>query len=64
MRSESNPASRSDSRQNPHPLTAFFEQAVRNSYEGRLGLHDPEVTEYVARLRPGQVHDGRRDARP
>ncbi|MGA2250313.1 hypothetical protein [Terracidiphilus sp.] len=50
MRSESNPASRSNSRQNPHPLTAFFEQAVRNSYEGRLGLHDPEVTEYVARL--------------
>lgn len=33
-----------------HPLERFFQQAVRNSYEGRLGLHDPGVTEYVARL--------------
>lgn len=33
-----------------HPLEAFFHQAVRNSYEGKLGLHDPEVTNYVARL--------------
>jgi hypothetical protein len=33
-----------------HPLEAFFQQAVRNSYEGRLGLHDPEVTGYVAHL--------------
>ncbi len=51
MRSESNSASsRSGSQKNPNPLAAFFQQAVRNSYEGRLGLHDPEVTEYVARL--------------
>jgi hypothetical protein len=50
MPSESNPASQSGSEPNSHPLTAFFQQAVRNSYEGRLGLHDPEVTEYVARL--------------
>jgi hypothetical protein len=46
MRSEEQQASQSDS----HPLAAFFHQAVRNSYEGRLGLNDPEVTEYVARL--------------
>ena len=33
-----------------HPLEPFFQQAVRNSYEGRLGLRDPDVTNYVARL--------------
>ena len=33
-----------------HPLELFFHQAVRNSYEGKLGLHDPDVTGYVARL--------------
>ncbi len=33
-----------------HPLEPFFQQAVRNSCEGRLGLHDPDVTGYVARL--------------
>ncbi len=33
-----------------HPLEPFFHQAVRNSYEGALGLHDPEVTSYIARL--------------
>jgi hypothetical protein len=33
-----------------HPLEAFFHQAVRNSYEGKLGLHDPDVTNYVAHL--------------
>ncbi len=33
-----------------HPLEAFFQQAVRNCYEGKLGLRDPEVTGYVARL--------------
>ncbi|HKJ63316.1 MAG TPA: hypothetical protein VKA94_15185 [Hyphomicrobiales bacterium] len=33
-----------------HPLEPFFQQAVRNSYEGKLGLHDPEMTGYVARL--------------
>lgn len=33
-----------------HPLEAFFQQAVRNSYEGALGLRDPDVTNYVARL--------------
>ena len=33
-----------------HPLEPFFQQAVRNSYEGKLGLHDPEVTGYIARL--------------
>jgi hypothetical protein len=33
-----------------HPLEPFFQQAVRNSYEGKLGMHDPDVTGYVARL--------------
>jgi hypothetical protein len=33
-----------------HPLEPFFHQAVRNSYEGKLGLNDPDVTSYVARL--------------
>ena len=33
-----------------HPLEPFFQQAVRNSYEGKLGLHDPDVTAYVAHL--------------
>jgi hypothetical protein len=33
-----------------HPLEPFFQQAVRKSYEGKLGLHDPDVTGYVAHL--------------
>ncbi|HWT67082.1 MAG TPA: hypothetical protein VN151_13290 [Terracidiphilus sp.] len=33
-----------------HPLEGFFQQAVRNSYEGQLGLNDPDVTGYVAHL--------------
>jgi len=33
-----------------HPLEPFFHQAVRSSYEGKLGLHDPDVTGYVAHL--------------
>jgi len=33
-----------------HPLESFFYQAVRNSYEGKLGLNDPEMTLYVARM--------------
>jgi hypothetical protein len=33
-----------------HPLEPFFHQAVRNSYEGKLGLNDPAVTGYVAHL--------------
>ena len=33
-----------------HPLERFFQQAVRNSYEGRLGLNDKSMTEYVAHL--------------
>ena len=33
-----------------HPLEPFFQQAVRNSYDGKLGLNDPDVTNYVARL--------------
>src|SRR5580692_4920746 len=32
------------------PLDPFFQQAVRHSYEGKLGLKDPQVTAYVARL--------------
>ncbi len=33
-----------------HPLELFFERAVRNIYEGKLGMNEPEVTAYVARL--------------
>jgi hypothetical protein len=33
-----------------HPLESFFQHMVRNSYEGKLGLHDPDLTAYVARL--------------
>ena len=33
-----------------HPLESFFYQAVRSSYEGKLGLSDPEMTLYVARM--------------
>jgi len=33
-----------------HPLEPFFQQAVRNSYEGKLGLNDPDVTAYIAHL--------------
>lgn len=33
-----------------HPLEPFFQQVVRNSYEGKLGLNDPDVTGYVAHL--------------
>jgi hypothetical protein len=33
-----------------HPLEPFFQQVVRNSYEGKLGLYDLDVTGYVARL--------------
>jgi len=33
-----------------HPLEQFFHHAVRNSYEGKLGLNDPNVTCYVAHL--------------
>jgi hypothetical protein len=34
----------------PHPLEPFFQQIVRNNYEGKLGLHDPDLTVYVARI--------------
>jgi hypothetical protein len=33
-----------------HPLEQFFRHVVRTSYEGKLGLIDPELTGYVARL--------------
>uniref|UniRef100_E6PX56 Uncharacterized protein n=1 Tax=mine drainage metagenome TaxID=410659 RepID=E6PX56_9ZZZZ len=33
-----------------HPLEPFFQQMVRNSYAGKLGIHDPEITHYVAHL--------------
>lgn len=33
-----------------HPLEPFFHQVVRNSYEGKLGLHEPDVTSYIAHL--------------
>ena len=33
-----------------HPLEQFFQQAVRESYEGKLGLQDPDVIGYVSRV--------------
>ena len=33
-----------------HPLEPFFQQMVRNSYDGKLGIHDTAITQYVARL--------------
>ena len=36
--------------QTHHPLEPFFQQAVRDSYEGKLGLHDPDVIGYVSRV--------------
>lgn len=33
-----------------HPLEPFFQQMVRNSYAGKLGMHDSAITNYVARL--------------
>ena len=33
-----------------HPLEPFFHQAVRECYEGKLGLHDPDVIAYVSRV--------------
>jgi len=33
-----------------HPLELYFRHAVRSSYEEKLGMNDPEITGYVARL--------------
>jgi hypothetical protein len=33
-----------------HPLEPYFQQAVHDSYEGKLGLNDPDVTGYVTRM--------------
>lgn len=33
-----------------HPLEPYFHQAVRDSYEGKLGINDPDVTGYITRL--------------
>jgi hypothetical protein len=33
-----------------HPLEPYFRQAIRNSFENKLGLFDPELTTYVARV--------------
>ncbi len=33
-----------------HPLEPFFQQVVRNSYTGKLGIHDTEITHYIAHL--------------
>jgi hypothetical protein len=48
-----------------HPLEPFFQQMVRNSYDGKLGIHDTAITRYVARLlcefqRVGQALQGAR----
>ena len=34
----------------PHPLQPFFQQMVRSTYAGKLGIHDAALTEYVAGL--------------
>ncbi len=34
----------------PHPLEPFFQQVVRNNYVGKLGIHDPDISSYVAHL--------------
>jgi hypothetical protein len=33
-----------------YPLEPFFQQTVRNIYEGKLGMIDPELTSYIAHL--------------
>ncbi len=33
-----------------HPLAPFFQQVVRNSYAGKLGIHDTAINNYVAGL--------------
>ncbi len=33
-----------------HPLEPFFQQMVRNSYAGKLGIHDTDINHYVAHL--------------
>ncbi len=33
-----------------HPLEPFFQQVVRNSYAGKLGMHDPAINNYIASL--------------
>src|ERR1700678_79665 len=33
-----------------HPLEPFFQQIVRNSYSGKLGINDTAITHYVAHL--------------
>ncbi len=33
-----------------HPLEPYFQQVVHDSYEGKLGLNDPEVTGYITRM--------------
>jgi hypothetical protein len=33
-----------------HPLEPFFQQMVRNSYAGKLGIHDASINRYVAGL--------------
>lgn len=33
-----------------HPLESFFHQAVRSSFVENIGLNDPEIIDYVARV--------------
>jgi hypothetical protein len=33
-----------------HPLAPFFQQVVRNSYSGKLGIHDATINNYIASL--------------
>jgi hypothetical protein len=33
-----------------HPLELFFQQMVRNSYVGKLGINDAAITQYIAHM--------------
>ncbi len=33
-----------------HPLEPFFQQMVRNTYDGKLGMHDAPINKYIASL--------------
>lgn len=33
-----------------HPRESFFHEAVRTAFEQKLGLHDPELIAYIARV--------------
>lgn len=42
-----------------HPLEPFFQQEVTSIFEGRLGLNDPEMSAYVARVLCNFAEEGK-----